>query len=278
MTRPFDPVVPPPLAAQDGRTLPRLVELMQRLLAPDGCPWDREQTLLSLRRYVIEEASEVVDAIDGGDRDELRAELGDLILQVVFQAELGRVEGAFGPDDVIASICDKLVRRHPHVFGDTHAGTTEEALQNWERIKAAERSGKKDKGVLGSVPRGLPALTRAQRVGEKVARVGFDWPDARGSRAKVTEEIGELDQAIASGDKDKIEAELGDAFFALVNLARHVDVDAEAALRRTIEKFTKRFDHVEARVKEKHGGWPTKVGDDRLTLEELDGYWEEAKR
>ena len=122
------------------------------------------------------------------------------------------------------------------------------------------------------------ALTRAQRIGEKVARVGFDWPDARGSREKVTEEIGELDQAIASGDKDKIEHELGDTFFALVNLARHVDVDAEAALRRTIEKFTKRFDHVEARVKEKHGGWPTKVGDDRLTLEELDSYWEEAKR
>ncbi len=278
MTLPFDPVVPPPLAAQDGRTLPRLVELMQRLLAPDGCPWDREQTLASLRRYVVEEACEVVDAIDGGDRSELKAELGDLILQVVFQAELGRVEGAFGPDDVIQSICDKLVRRHPHVFGDEHAGSTEEVLQNWERIKAAERVGKKDKGVLGSVPKGLPALTRAQRVGEKVARVGFDWPDARGSRAKVTEEIGELDQAIESGDKDKIEAELGDAFFALVNLARHVDVDAEAALRRTIDKFTKRFDHVEARVKEQHGGWPTKVGDDRLTLEELDGYWEEAKK
>jgi tetrapyrrole methylase family protein/MazG family protein/ATP diphosphatase len=277
MTRPFEPVAVPPLAEQDGRTLPRLVQLMQRLLAPDGCPWDREQTLPSLRRYVVEEACEVVDAIDGGDRDELKAELGDLILQVVFQAELGRSEGAFGPDDVVASICDKLVRRHPHVFGDEHAGTSAEVLQNWERIKAAERSGKADQGVLGSVPKGLPALTRAQRVGEKVARVGFDWPDARGSRAKVTEEIGELDQAIESGDKDKIEAELGDAFFALVNLARHVDVDAEAALRRTIDKFTKRFDHVEARVKDKHGGWPTKKNDDRLTLEELDGYWEEAK-
>jgi MazG family protein len=278
MTRPFEPVAVPPLAEQDGRTLPRLVELMQRLLAPDGCPWDREQTLASLRRYVVEEACEVVDAIESGDRSELKAELGDLILQVVFQAELGRSEGAFGPDDVVASICDKLVRRHPHVFGDEHAGTSAEVLQNWERIKAAERSGKTDKGVLGSVPKGLPALMRAQRVGEKVAHVGFDWPDARGSRVKVTEEIGELDQAIASGDKDKIEAELGDALFALVNLARHVDVDAEAALRRTIDKFTRRFDHVEARVKEKHGGWPTKKGDDRLTLEELDGYWEEAKK
>jgi len=282
MPRPFEPVSRPPLAEQDGRSFPRLVELMQRLLAPDGCPWDREQSFATLRRYVLEEASEVVDAIDGGDRGELRDELGDLLLQVVFQAELGRAEGAFGPDDVVAAICDKLVRRHPHVFADAEVEGTRDVLRNWERIKAAERAGKKHKpgqgGVLGGVPRSLPALTRAQRVGEKVARVGFDWPDARGSRAKVGEELGELDEAIASGDKDQIEAELGDALFALVNLARHVEVDAEGALRRTIEKFTRRFDHVEARVKETHGGWPATVADDKLTLEELDGYWEEAKR
>jgi tetrapyrrole methylase family protein/MazG family protein/ATP diphosphatase len=282
MPRPFEPVSAPPLAEQEGRSFPRLVELMQRLLAPDGCPWDREQSFATLRRYVLEEASEVVDAIDGGDRGELRDELGDLLLQVVFQAELGRAEGAFGPDDVIAAICDKLVRRHPHVFADAEVEGTRDVLRNWERIKAAERAGKPQKpgkgGVLGGVPRSLPALTRAQRVGEKVARVGFDWPDARGSRAKVGEELGELDEAIAAGDKAQIEAELGDALFALVNLARHVDVDAEGALRRTIEKFTGRFDHVEARVHEKHGGWPATVADDKLTLEELDGYWEEAKR
>src|SRR5262249_50291549 len=159
---------------------PRLVELMQRLLAPDGCPWDREQNFSTLRRYVLEEACEVIDAIDGGDRSELSAELGDLLLQVVFQAELGRAEGSFGPDDVIAAICDKLVRRHPHVFAGAAVDGAEEVLQNWERIKAAERAGKKDRGVLGGVARNLPALTRAQRVGEKVARVGFDWPDARG--------------------------------------------------------------------------------------------------
>jgi tetrapyrrole methylase family protein/MazG family protein/ATP diphosphatase len=278
MPRPFEPVTAPPLAEQEGRTFPRLVELMQRLLAPDGCPWDREQNFNTLRRYVLEEACEVIDAIDGGDRGELSAELGDLLLQVVFQAELGRAEGAFGPDDVIAGICDKLVRRHPHVFADTHVDGAGEVLQNWERIKAAERAGKKDRGVLGGVARSLPALTRAQRVGEKVSRVGFDWPDARGSRAKVDEEIAELDAAIGAGDKDRIEAELGDVLFALVNLARHVDVDAEGALRRTIDKFTRRFDHVEARVRDKHGGWPTSAADDRLTLEELDGYWEEAKR
>ncbi len=252
---------------------------MQRLLAPDGCPWDREQDLRSLRRYVLEEACEVIDAIDSGDRGELRAELGDLLLQVVFQSELARAEGSFGPDDVIAAICDKLVRRHPHVFADQQVSDAQEVLKNWERIKAAEKGNQKRKGgLLGGVPRSLPALIRAQRVGEKVARVGFDWPDARGSRAKVGEELGELDHAIAAGDKDRIEAELGDVLFALVNLARHVEVDAEGALRRTIDKFTKRFGHVEARVEEKHGGWPAHAGDDKLTLEELDGYWEEAKR
>jgi tetrapyrrole methylase family protein/MazG family protein/ATP diphosphatase len=278
MARPFAPVTAPPLPEQAGRTFPRLVELMQRLLAPDGCPWDREQSMSTLRRYVLEEACEVIDAIDSGDRAELRAELGDLLLQVVFQAELARAEGSFGPDDVIAGICDKLVRRHPHVFADVQVEGAGEVLQNWERIKARERAGKASRGVLGGVARSLPALTRAQRVGEKVSRVGFDWPDARGSRAKVNEEIGELDEAIASGDKGRMEAELGDVLFALVNLARHLDVDAEGALRRTTDKFTRRFEHVEARVHEEHGGWPTSAADDKLTLEELDGYWEEAKR
>ncbi len=158
MSRPFDPVVAPPLAEQVGATFPRLVELMQRLLAPDGCPWDREQTFASLRRYTLEEACEVVDAIDSGDRGEMRAELGDLLLQIVFQAELGRNEGSFGPDDVVAAICDKLVRRHPHVFADGSASDAKEVLQNWERIKATERAGKpeKNRGVLGGVPRSLP--------------------------------------------------------------------------------------------------------------------------
>lgn len=277
MPRPFAPVSPPAIAEQTGATFPRLVELMQRLLAPDGCPWDREQSFASLRRYVIEEACEVADAIDRNDREEIRDELGDLLLQVVFQAELGRAEGSFGPDDVVAAICDKLVRRHPHVFGDVEAGTAEVVLRNWERIKAKERA-KKGEGVLSGVARSLPALMRAQRVGEKVARVGFDWPDARGSREKVGEEIGELDRAIASGDKDRIEAELGDALFALVNLARHVGVDAEGALSRTTDEFTRRFEHVEARVKEVHGGFPESSTSDHLSLAELDGYWEEAKR
>ena len=245
---PFDEDVPrpvAPIARQDGSTLPRLVGVMRRLLAPDGCPWDREQTLETLRKYVLEEACEVIDAIEGGDRKALQEELGDLLLQIVFQAELGRGEGAFAIDDVVSGIVDKLVHRHPHVFGDLEAKDADEVLRNWEKIKAVEKKGR---GILGGVPRSLPALTRAQRIGEKVARVGFDWDDKSGSRAKLTEELGELDHAVASGDASAIEDEMGDVLFALVNLSRHLELDAEGALRRTIDKFTKRFSHVEKRV------------------------------
>jgi len=272
----FDENAPRPVPAvdaQDGGTLPRLVGVMRRLLAADGCPWDREQSFASLRRYVLEEACEVIDAIDGGDRAALREELGDLLLQVVFQAELARAESAFAIDDVVAAIVDKLVHRHPHVFGDADAKDADEVLRNWEKIKAAE---KKDRPLLGGVPRSLPALTRAQRVGEKVSRVGFDWEDARGARAKVAEELDELDRAAERGDAAAFEEELGDVFFALVNLARHHRVDAEGALRGTIDKFSRRFAHVEARVRDGHGGWgepeaPT------LPLATLDAYWDEAK-
>lgn len=275
MPRPFEPVPPVPLAQQQGQSFVRLVELMQRLLAPDGCPWDREQTLTTLRKYVLEEAAEVADAIDGGDRGELQAELGDLLLQVVFQAELGRAEGAFGPDDVVRGICEKLVRRHPHVFADMEVSDANEVLRNWERIKVKEKG---ERGLLDGVPRSLSALHRAQRVGEKVARVGFDWPDSRGSRAKVTEELGELDQALAAGNAQEAEAELGDVLFALVNLARHAGIDAEGALRGTTDRFVKRFGHVETRVREVHGGFPEAGAKDHLSLTELDRYWDEAKR
>ncbi len=272
----FDEKTPrpvPPVEEQDGATLVRLVGVMRRLLAPNGCPWDREQSLETLRKYVLEEACEVIDAIDSGDREALREELGDLLLQVVFQAELLRKEGRFAIDDVVSGIVEKLVSRHPHVFGDVKADTADEVLTNWEKIKAKEKQGR---GILGGVPRSLPALVRAQRIGEKVSRVGFDWKDDRGSMEKVREELGELERAIASGDVDAKEDELGDTLFALVNLARHLDVDAEGALRRTIDKFTKRFAHVEERVRENHGGWGD-TGKDKLPLETLDRYWEEAK-
>jgi tetrapyrrole methylase family protein/MazG family protein/ATP diphosphatase len=255
---------------------------MQRLLGPDGCPWDREQSYETLTRYVLEEACEVIDAIESGDKNSLREELGDLLLQVVFQAELARAEKVFAIDDVVSGIVEKLVLRHPHVFEQpgtnersVDAKSADEVLENWEKIKAKE---KRDRGILAGVPRSLPALVRAQRIGEKVERVGFDWEDARGSRAKVEEEVGELDRAISSGDKTAMEEEMGDVLFALVNLSRHLDIDAERSLRRTIDKFTKRFAHVEARVKEKHGGWGAAGESSKLPLEVLDGYWDEAKR
>jgi MazG family protein len=276
----FDEDVPrpvPPLADQNGTTITRLVGIMRRLLAPGGCPWDREQTFETLRKYTLEEACEVIDAIETNDRKAHVEELGDLLLQIVFQAELARAEGSFALDDVVSGIVEKLVRRHPHVFGHLDATTADDVLRNWEKIKAAEKKGS---GILGGVPRSLPALTRAQRIGEKVSRVGFDWEDQAGSRAKVAEEIGELLQAIDEGDKAHVEEELGDTLFALVNLARHLDVDAEGALRRTIDKFTKRFSHVEKRVHEKHDGWgdPTEPGHTTIPLAVLDGYWEEAKK
>jgi MazG family protein len=273
----FDEKAPRPraeLALQTGENLRHLVGVMQRLLADDGCPWDREQSLESLRKYTLEEACEVIDAIDSGSPEAHREELGDLLLQIVFQTELTRRAGSFGLDDVVEGIVQKLVSRHPHVFGDVEAHTSDEVLANWEKLKAKEKAGR---GLLDGLPRNLPALLRSQRIGEKVERVGFDWPDVAGSRAKVSEEIRELDEAIASRDSQKIEEELGDALFALVNLARHVKVDAEGALRRTADKFAKRFKHVEARVKEEHGGWGDPASGN-LPLEVLDRYWEEAKR
>jgi nucleoside triphosphate diphosphatase len=266
----------PSIALQDGSTIVRLVGVMRRLLAPDGCPWDKEQSFETLRKYALEEACEVIDAIDSGDRTALCEELGDLLLQVVFQAELARREGSFGVDDVVAGIVDKLVKRHPHVFGDLEARNADEVLVNWEKLKAQEKG---ERGILAGVPRSMPALTRAQRIGEKVSRVGFDWEGQSGSREKVAEEMGELDVAMASGERRAIEEEMGDVLFALVNLSRHLGIDAEGALRGTIDKFTARFAHVERRVREEHGGWGDAGGEDNhLPLEVLDRYWDEAKR
>ena len=276
--RPFPPVKPPALAAQRGQSLPSLVELMRRLLAPDGCPWDRAQNLPSLRRYVLEEASEVVDALGSGSRDELREELGDLLFQVVFVAELARAEGAFGLDDAVAAIVAKLVRRHPHVFDPDHEAAMAASAHDWERIKAGERRRQgKPSGLLSTVPRSLPALARAQRVGEKAARVGFDWPELAGCRQKVTEELAEAEAAVAAGDREGAAEELGDVMFALVNLARHLSVDAEASLRQTVAKFIRRFATVEARAKEQHGGLAKEGSSGGPGLAELEAYWQEAK-
>jgi MazG family protein len=251
---------------QRGERLPELVQIMRKLLAPDGCPWDREQTLETLRPYVLEEAHEVVDAIDRKDMRDLREELGDLLLQVVFQSELAGEH--FGVDDVIGSICEKLIRRHPHVFGDERADTSDAVRERWEELKAKE---KKDRGVLDGVPVAMPALLRAWRVGEKAAHLGLDWPDEKGPREKLDEEIREFDEARNAGDPAAVEHELGDVLFALVNLARKRAVDPEAALRGTIDRFSERVRFVEGQMRAR-GASPG-----QLSFEELDALWNQAK-
>jgi tetrapyrrole methylase family protein/MazG family protein/ATP diphosphatase len=276
VSEPFDLPKPIPLAEQRGETFTALVALMQRLLAPDGCPWDREQTPTSLRQYVLEEACEVMDAIDSGSGEELRDELGDLALQIAFLSELSRARHGFGPDDALRAICEKLVRRHPHVFADTQVSDSEQVTRNWEAIKAQE----KPRHLLSGIPRSLSGLLRATRQSQRAAQVGFDWPAQAGSRDKVSEELAELDQAIQSGERGQVQAELGDLLFALVNLARHCGVDAELALRESCDKFERRFRHVESCVKSKYGDWPRDAKGKPtagISLTELDGYWEQAK-
>jgi tetrapyrrole methylase family protein/MazG family protein/ATP diphosphatase len=264
-----------PLPEQQGQTFPYLVRLMQRLLGPNGCPWDREQDEQSLRQYVLEEACEVIDAIDSQDTPALCDELGDLLLQVAFLAELARSKRQFGPDDVVHAITDKLVRRHPHVFGETEVSGADDVVKNWDAIKRQEKA---NRPLLAGVPRSMPALARAQQLSKKVAKVGFDWPNAAGSREKVTEELGELDEAVKSNDPERMQQELGDVLFALVNFARHLGIDADAALRGTCDRFTRRFTGVETRVIERHGSWPSGEGSEPLALAELDQYWEMSKR
>lgn len=254
---------------QKGERFPRLVEVMRRLLGPDGCPWDREQTLESLRPYVIEEAYEVVDAIDKGNPDELCEELGDLALQIVFQAELASSKGWFGPDDVVDAICEKLVRRHPWVFGDVQVTDAAGALDNWEKLKSTE---KKDRGALDGVPVALPSLLRAVRIGEKASAVGYDWPDAAGPRHKIDEELAELDAAIEIGDAPEAEKELGDLLFSIASFARKRGIDPEAALRGALDRFSDRFRYAERKAADEHEG-----GLRALSTERLDALWEEAK-
>ncbi|HEY3351792.1 MAG TPA: nucleoside triphosphate pyrophosphohydrolase [Polyangia bacterium] len=259
---------------QDGDGLRDLVALMNRLLDPDGgCPWDREQTLEKLRPTLVEETYEVLEAMDdpGPGAAAHCEELGDLLLQIVFQAALRAREGKFGIDDVCRGIVTKLVRRHPHVFGDAQVKDAGEVLANWTRIKATEKAGGPRRALAG-VPRAMPQLVRAFRLADKAARVGFDWPSLAEVRAKVTEELAELDEAAASGDQAEMQAELGDLLFALVNYARHAHLDPEEALRGTNARFTARFNYVEDRVRDS-GREPHQA-----TLAEMDALWNEAKK
>lgn len=258
-----------------GEQLERLMGVMARLRAE--CPWDREQDLRSLRPYLIEEAFEVVDEMDrvgyGGPWRSFGEELGDLLFQIVFHAQLAQEKGEFSMEDVARSISDKLVRRHPHVFGEKKVDGAPQVLANWARLKAEEKKHKtgSEGSVLDGVPTAAPALMRAERLTEKASRIGFDWPDLAGVRGKLQEELDELDEAIASGDRDAIEHELGDVLFSLANLARFVKTPAEDALRMAIRRFTTRFQHIEAQLQAE--GVP--LGE--ATLEHMERHWQGAK-
>ena len=259
-----------------GAGFQRLVDLMRRLRAKDGCAWDREQTLESLRPFVIEETYEVVDAIDRGDPDALRDELGDFLLEAVFLAQISAERGDFDIADSLRAIGDKLVRRHPHVFGeqagDGRSPDAGEVKRQWEQIKAEEqRTAGRSPSVLGSVPESLPALLRAYRLGKRAATVGFDWPDAAGVEAKVAEELAELAAARAGGSAAEVEEEIGDLLFAVANLARHLDVDPESALRAANRKFSIRFAALEARLRERG------VALRDATLDEMEAEWARVK-
>jgi MazG family protein len=260
-----------------GAAFHDFVRLIARLRAPGGCPWDREQTHASLKPMTIEEAYEVLLAIDEGTDEELAGELGDLLLQVVFHAQIATDGGRFTIADVIRAVSDKMVRRHPHVFGGSKADTPGEVLRNWEALKAEERraSGKAAaaESMLDSVPRSLPAMMEAFQSSTKAARVGFDWPDAAGVLAKLEEEVAELKAEVASPARDekRVADEVGDLLLVAVSVARLLGVDPESALKAANRKFRRRFGHVEARLRE--GG----RGPADASLEEMEALWQEAK-
>jgi len=249
-----------------------LVEVMERLLGPGGCPWDRQQTHQTLKKYLIEEAYEVIEAIDQEDMHKLCEELGDLLLQVVFHATLARKRGDFDINKVIAGITEKLVRRHPHVFGTKEVKDARQVLVNWEEIKHSEKEKKQRKSLMEGIPRCLPALQKADKVQAKASLVGFDWPDVSGAVAKMEEELREFKAAFKGKDLQEINSEIGDLLFAVVNVARLLGVDAEDALRSAVDKFIRRFQKMEEKARTRN------LKLDQLSLDELDQLWEEAKK
>ena len=263
------------LVRDPSGALPRLREIMRRLRAPDGCPWDRDQDFASIAKYTVEEAYEVADAIERGDMADLKDELGDLLLQVVYHAQMAQEAGLFDFDDVARAVADKMLRRHPHVFGDEAGVVRELRPGDWERMKAQERAAKgtaaAEASALDGVATGLPGLTRAVKLQARAARVGFDWPDAGDVIAKVVEEAGELAEARDSLTADEVEAEFGDLAFVLANLARHLKVEPEHAIRRTNAKFERRFREVERRLAAR-GRRP-----EQSDLAEMDAIWDEIR-
>ena len=246
----------------------RLIEVMNRLRVE--CPWDREQTIHSLRNNTIEETFELADAITANDLEGIKEELGDLFLHIVFYSKIGEEQGVFDLADVANGVCDKLIYRHPHVYGDVLAESPEEVKQNWEALKLRKKARKS--GVLGGVPRSLPAMVKAFRISEKAAAVGFDWNSVSEVWDKVNEELREVEAEMQSGNKDNLEAEFGDLFFALINACRKNGIDPENALERTNKKFIERFNYLEKRIAEQ-GKMVNEA-----SLDEMEQYWQEAKQ
>lgn len=251
--------------------LDRLVEVMERLRGEEGCPWDREQTHQSLTPYLVEETYEVLEALADQQARKVCDELGDLLLQIVFHAQIAKEQKNFDMNDVISAITEKMIRRHPHVFGGVEVANSDEVLVNWDKIKSQERGGEEKRSLLEGIPKGLPALNRAHKLQAKAAQVGFDWPDYRGALDKLQEELDELKAAIDHNNKEEIFQELGDILFAVVNVARLLEIDAEGALTGTNSKFERRFRYIE--YKSREAGKPLH----KMTLKEMDYWWNEAK-
>jgi len=268
-----DPFMPDTTRA--AAAFARLVEIIAQLRAPDGCPWDREQTHLTLRRHLIEESYEVLDAIENGNDDDLKEELGDLLMQPIMHAQLATENERFDIAQVLEGICNKLVRRHPHVFGEVMVSDSGEVLRNWDAIKKAEKQGKNQNekvSVLGNIPPALPALLQALEISKKAAKAGFEWPDAAGVLDKAHEEIDELKEALDGGDKTRIGEELGDLLFTIVNVARWQKIDPELALRDMVRRFQTRFEHMEDTAQAQS------LKLEELTPEQWDELWNKAKQ
>ncbi len=264
-----------------GEKFERLVEIMAKLRGPDGCPWDKQQDFNSLKPMLVEEVYEVLEAIDNNDFEGLSEELGDLLLHVVFHARMAKESGKFDIDTVIEKICEKLVRRHPHVFGDQTASTPEEVIKNWEAIKAQEKAEKlksrspDERSLLEGIPSKLPAIQEAHQISSRAARAGFDWPDIEGIFDKLQEEVRELREVISAGNdharRERLEDEVGDMLFVIVNIARYLKIDSESALKRANRKFKARFQHIEGEL--------AKQGKtlEETSFPEMEALWQKAK-
>jgi tetrapyrrole methylase family protein/MazG family protein len=254
-----------------GKTFAELLEVMARLRGDNGCPWDKEQSHTSLRSFLLEESHELLDALDQGNAQKIREELGDLLHQIIFHCQIAAEIGAFTAEDVARDLKNKMVRRHPHVFSGKALPDSETVLKQWAEIKAAEKEGEATKSALGNLPKSMPALARAQTITERASQVGFDWPDVAPVWRKVEEELTELKAACSSGDKQRTAEELGDLLFSLVNLSRFLGLQSEDALAQATERFIKRFRHVETRLRDL-GTRPA-----ASSLEVMDNLWNEAK-